>query len=195
VLFRSNSAQPYALTVVLLASAIGIYILGKFVFGRKGHAMYAKASRAGQETRLTGMVGWLAAGAFALTTLLALAPHLGVVLTSLTPVGRWYGTVLPDSLTTQNFVAALSHDDAFGSIRNSLVLSVSAMGLDLVAGLVIAYLIVRTKIRGRGLLDALTMMPLAVPGRWRISTTPATVTGAPLFIPVAARAVETFSRS
>lgn len=159
-----NSAQPYALTVVLLASAIGIYILGKFVFGRKGHAMYAKASMAGQETRLTGLAGWLAAGAFAATTLLALAPHLGVVLTSLTPVGRWYGTVLPDSLTTQNFVAALSHDDAFGSIRNSLILSVSAMGLDIVAGLVIAYLIVRTKIRGRGLLDALSMLPLAVPG-------------------------------
>lgn len=159
-----NSAEPYALTVVLLASAIGFYVLGKLVFGRKGHAMYAKASRAGSETRLVGLGGWLAAGAFAATTLLALLPHLGVVLTSLTPVGRWYDSVLPESLTIHNYVAALSNDDAFGSIRNSLVLSASAMGLDLVAGLVIAYIIVRTKVRGRGLLDAMSMLPLAVPG-------------------------------
>ena len=48
-----NSAEPYALTLVLLVSAIGIYALGKLVFGRRGHAMYSKASRAGGEAALS----------------------------------------------------------------------------------------------------------------------------------------------
>jgi iron(III) transport system permease protein len=38
------------------------------------------------------------------------------------------------------------------------------MGLDIVLGLTIAYLVVRTRLPGRRLLDATAMMPLAVPG-------------------------------
>ncbi|XOV76101.1 MAG: ABC transporter permease [Phycisphaerales bacterium] len=41
----TTSAQPYALTVVMLVAAIGMYVLGKLVFGGKAYAMYAKASR------------------------------------------------------------------------------------------------------------------------------------------------------
>jgi iron(III) transport system permease protein len=40
----------------------------------------------------------------------------------------------------------------------------SAVAIDLVLGLLIGYLIVRTKMWGRSLLDALAMLPLAVPG-------------------------------
>jgi iron(III) transport system permease protein len=63
-----------------------------------------------------------------------------------------------------NFDTALSHPLASGSIRNSLAYSSIAIGIDLVAGLAIGYLIVRVKVRGRGLVDALAMLPLAVPG-------------------------------
>ncbi len=38
------------------------------------------------------------------------------------------------------------------------------MALDLLLGLAIAYLIVRTALPGRGLIDGLAMLPLAVPG-------------------------------
>ena len=38
------------------------------------------------------------------------------------------------------------------------------MTLDIGVGLVIAYLLVRTTVRGRAVLDALCMLPLAVPG-------------------------------
>nr|HRJ51045.1 ABC transporter permease subunit [Phycisphaerales bacterium] len=73
-----TSAQPYALTVVLLAMAVTMYAIGKLVFGRRGYAMYAKASRAGDEATLTGWHGWAATSAFALVAVMALLPHLGV---------------------------------------------------------------------------------------------------------------------
>lgn len=159
-----NSAEPYALTVVLLGSAILFYILGKLVFGGKAYAMYSKASRAGGESKLGGFGGLAAAAAFGLVTFLAVLPHFGVVLTSLTTPGQWYRTVLPESFTLGHFQSALTHPDSFGSISNSLQLSLMAVVLNLALGLVIGYLIARTKIKGRGFLDALCMLPLAVPG-------------------------------
>jgi iron(III) transport system permease protein len=159
-----NSAAPYALTVVLLGSSILLYVLGRLAFGGRGHAMYAKASRAAEEKPLAGGPALLATGAFALVALLAVLPHIGVVLTSFSAPGAWYRAVLPEALTLGHFEYALGDPSATSSIRNSLVLSAAAMGLDIVVGLVIAYLLVRTSVRGRGVLDALCMLPLAVPG-------------------------------
>ncbi|MFT5423384.1 MAG: iron(III) transport system permease protein [Phycisphaerales bacterium] len=159
-----NSAAPYALTVVMLFTAILLYILGKLVFGGKGYAMYSKASRSGTETKLGGVTGWLAAAAFAFVIGLAIVPHIGVTLVSLSEPGSWYRSVIPSDFTLGHFDVALTNEESFGSIRNSIFLSGSAVLLDVVIGLIIAYLLVRTKVRGRGLLDAMSMLPLAVPG-------------------------------
>jgi len=160
----NTSAQPYALTVVMLLGAILIYSTGKLLFGGRGHAMYSKASRAASEKTLGPIAGLAVCGLFTLVTALALTPHAGVILTSLTVDGAWYRSVLPTAFTTDHFGQALSHPLAFGSIRNSLGLAAAAVILDLFLGLIIGYLIVRTTIRGRALLDALSMLPLAVPG-------------------------------
>ncbi len=159
-----TSAEPYALTLVMLGMAIVMYVLGKYFFGRSGYAMYSKASRAGGEKELTGWRGWLATLVFAAVFVLAILPHVGVVLTSFTVPGQWYDSVLPTSWTTAHYSEALTARDSFGAIVNSLKLSAAAMLITMVAGVVIAYLIVRTQVKGRGLLDALCMLPLAVPG-------------------------------
>lgn len=159
-----NNAEPYALTLVLLVAAIGFYLLGKFFFGKKGYAMYSKASRAGTETKLTGIWGVLASIGFGGVILLAIMPHLGVVLTSIAEPGSWYASVLPHDVTLDHFNEALTAPESFNSIKNSLILSLIAMVLNMSFGVVIGYLIVRTTIKGRGLLDALCMLPLAVPG-------------------------------
>lgn len=159
-----NSAEPYALTVVLLFSAVLMYLLGKAVFGGRAYAMYSKASRAGGETALPGITGVLATLAFAGVTFLAVLPHLGVVFTALTPPGQWYRTAIPSSFTLDHFDQALTHPDSFGAIKNSLTLSLAAVVLNAFIGIMVGYLIVRTRVKGRGLLDALCMLPLAVPG-------------------------------
>lgn len=159
-----NNAEPYALTLVLLLSAIMIYVLGKLVFGRKGYAMYSKASRAGAEIALKPFWGLMATASFGFVTLLALLPHIGVVLTSIAAPGSWYSSVLPESYTLSHFEQALTAGESFNSIKNSLILSLLAMVLNMGFGVLIGYILVRTKVIGRGLLDALCMLPLAVPG-------------------------------
>lgn len=159
-----SSPQPFALTVVLLAASVAIYLVGKGLFGRRGHAMYSKASRASDERLLPGPMAAAATGLFAAITILAMVPHIGVVLTSVAQTGTWYRSVLPRAYTLHHFQQALSHPDAFGSITNSCKLAFASVILDLLFGLLCAYLIVRTRIRGRHLLDTLCMLPLAVPG-------------------------------
>jgi iron(III) transport system permease protein len=159
-----GNAEPYALTIVMLFAAILLYVLGKSVFGGRAYAMYSKASRASEEVQLRGAAGWAAFAGFAVVTGLALLPHMGVVLTALTADGAWYRSILPTEFTLNHFDGALSHPLAFGSIVNSLTYASMAVVVDILLGVLIGYIIVRTKIRGRGLLDALSMLPLAVPG-------------------------------
>ena len=122
------------------------------------------ASTASAARRLTGARALLAALPFALVTGLALLPHLGVVLTSFAAPGSWYQTILPGTWTGDNYVAALGHDMTVGSIRNSLMFSSLAVCFDVVVGIAIAFVVVRSDLRLRGALDALAMIPLAVPG-------------------------------
>jgi iron(III) transport system permease protein len=160
----SGSSEPYALTVIMLAGSLAVYTVGRLLFGRRGYAMSGRAARASSLKPLSVWGGLGAMGLFAGVSLAALLPHLGVMLTAFTPPGRWYGTVLPEALTGAHFATALSDPVASGSILNSLTLSLAAMAVCTVIGVVIAYLIVRTRVRGRGVLDALCMLPLAVPG-------------------------------
>lgn len=153
---------PFALVAVLMGSAVLFYACGKLFFGRDGHAMMAKATSQGG-ARPTGMLGGvLCAGIFGLVTFLAFLPHLGVILVAFSK--DWYGTVLPSSWTLSHFEAALGHNLTLPSISNSIKYAGLATALDLLLGISIAYVVVRTKLVGRQVLDAMAMLPLAVPG-------------------------------
>ncbi len=153
---------PYALVVILLAASTGLYLAGKSLLGRSGPAVAAKSGPAAAALRLTGLRAWLAAAAFGAVFLLAVMPHLGVVLTSVSQA--WYRTVLPGLWTGDHYLQALGHGLTLPSIQNSLRYSALAMLADLALGIAIAYVVVRSALRWRGALDALAMLPLAVPG-------------------------------
>ncbi|MEM9882540.1 MAG: iron ABC transporter permease [Planctomycetota bacterium] len=156
--------RPFAVVVVMLVVAVALYLMGKFAFGGRAYAMQSKATAAVAPKYLRG---WKAAGAVALfggITFLAVLPHLGVVLSSVTVDGTWYRSVLPQQFTLGHYAGALSHELAMRSILNSLMYALIAMVLCVILGLAIAYLTARIKIRGGFILDALGMLPLAVPG-------------------------------
>ncbi|MCH2155537.1 MAG: ABC transporter permease subunit, partial [Opitutales bacterium] len=76
----------------------------------------------------------------------------------------WYGSIFPTGWTLQNFELALGHRLTLASIQNSLIYSLLAIALNVAIGLIVGFLVVRTRVPGRAFLDALTMLPLAVPG-------------------------------
>jgi len=153
---------PYTLVAVMLACTVALYALGKGLFGRQSYAMMAKATTSGGARRLPGARGWLCTAAFGLVTALAVLPHIGVVLVAFST--EWYRTVLPADFTLENFQIALGHDLTVPAIANSLKFASVSTVIDLLLGLAIAYVVVRSRIRGRQVLDFLAMLPLAVPG-------------------------------
>jgi iron(III) transport system permease protein len=92
----------------------------------------------------------------------ACMPHVAVILTSLR--GEWFMSVLPQRYTLTHFEDALGHSLTLSSIRNSIGYSSLSTVLDVGLGVLIAYVLVRHKFRGSQILDALVMLPLAVPG-------------------------------
>ncbi len=153
---------PYALVSVLLVSALLIYGAGRLAFLRGSVAMGQRVSHGRQERTLGPGRRWLCTLGVAGVVAVALLPHAGVVFTSL--AGDWYRTVLPEPWTGAHFQTALGHGLTVSSILNSLRYASLSMGIDLVLGLAIAYVIVRTKAPGRWALDVAVMLPLAVPG-------------------------------
>ena len=153
---------PFALVVVMLTSTVLLYAVSKLAFGNSSHAMMAKATTSGGARAIGPLAGGLCAALFAGITGLALLPHLGVIAVSL--AGDWYQTVLPSEWTLEHYHSALGHYLTVPSIINSLKYASAATLVDLLLGVAIAYVAVRTDLPGRWLLDSLAMMPLAVPG-------------------------------
>jgi iron(III) transport system permease protein len=157
-----KNPMGYILVVLMIFLTIGFFIITKSVLGGRQYEMMShgqigqkprKASRA-----LTGFIYSLILG----LTFIALIPHFSVILTSFAE--RWFMSVLPQSYTTQFYGMIFEHRLTSVGISNSLWLSSVSTLIDIVVGITIAYLLVRTRIPGKTLLDTLTMLPLAIPG-------------------------------
>ena len=153
---------PYALTAVLLIVAAAVFALSKYVMGRSPLGTAPRPKGRATTRRLRGWKSAACAGWFLTIFLLACIPHLGVVLLSV--AGRWYGTVVPDQLTLRHFIEALGNGLVVPSIGNSLSYAGGTTLVALVIGLGVAWVVVRSDLRIRGVLDAMVMLPLAVPG-------------------------------
>ncbi|MGH7766340.1 MAG: ABC transporter permease, partial [Candidatus Binatia bacterium] len=96
----------------------------------------------------------------ALAVTIGLLPHIGIFLLSLSKV--WSFSVLPTRFTLDNYAEILFRVPHF--IKNTLLYTGLAAGFAVVLGAAIAFLLLRSRLWGRNLLDALATLPLAIPG-------------------------------
>jgi iron(III) transport system permease protein len=153
---------PYALTSVLLIVAASVFAVSKIVIGRSPLGTAPRPKGRSNATRLRGFKSLACAMAFLTVFTLAAIPHLGVLLLSLAE--RWYGTVVPDEFTMRHYIEALGSGLVVPSIQNSLLYAGCAVVVALLIGLGTAWVVVRSDLKIRGFLDAVVMLPLAVPG-------------------------------
>ena len=157
-----SSPEAGALVVLMLALVVVLYGGARALVGGRALGQMAVASRAAEPARLGArgtLLAWLLFGG---VTLLAVVPHLSVILYSLKT--RWQFTVLPEGLTLAHHAEALAHQWTLPSIRNSCLYSLGATAVCLVLAVWIGYILVRKRFVGRGLLDAMVMLPMALPG-------------------------------
>lgn len=161
---NGDMAMAVTQTVVLSGFSIGFLLWMRHYESRRQYAMSSKGVAARRREVRKPWLRLLIGGAGIFLVAILLLPHLTILLLSFVHDGSWTHQTLPPVYTTENYARLFAEDTVWEPIRNSLYMSVLATAADLCIGVTAAYLVVKGKFRGRRLLDALVMVPWALPG-------------------------------
>lgn len=158
----NNFGIAAALSLLLVVVAGGAMALQRATLRGGSYGL----TRGAGQLPIFGLGRWRRRAGIAVAVFLLLtsvAPLLAILLTALT---RAYGMPLDwSNLGLQNFHTLFFKVPAvWRAFRNSLLLAGSAATAVVALAVLIAYIQVRTRMRGKGLLEALVVLPFAVPG-------------------------------
>lgn len=158
----NTNPMGYALVVFVIGLTVLLFLAARRVLAAGRYEMMARGHTGGGEVRATRRMTLVLWGVFGAVIGLALLPHAAVVVQSLAE--RWFLSALPEAWTLDHYRELFGQGPTASSVRNSLFYASLSAFLDLVLGVLIAWLLTRRRIPLAGLLDALAMLPLALPG-------------------------------
>ncbi len=150
----------YVISVIMIVFSIAAMALSARALKGKDFSTIQKGGSSLQKRRLSKAGALAAYGWIAVVLLVTLSPHVGVLLLSFAKV--WSFSPLPDAYTLAHYQTVFA--DSSGMIRNTLLYCGLAAGIDVLLGVTIAYLILRTNLPARQWLDWIATASLAVPG-------------------------------
>ncbi len=155
-----SDPMGYVISVILVAfSLLSLWTSYLATRGRD----YASVQKGGGGLMKRDLKPWEKAGAWAviiLILLLVLSPHIGLLLLSFGTI--WSFSVLPDGFTLAHYGEVFS--TALPYITNTLLYAGLAALLDVLVATAIAYVVWRTELPGRKVLDYMGTAAVAVPG-------------------------------
>jgi len=158
----NTNPMGYTLVVVVLLLTVALFLVSKQVLAGRRYEMIGRGHTLGAEVRASRFQT-LGIWAFLLGLIVvALVPHLAVIVQSFSE--RWFFSIAPTQWTTATYSEIFRDPVTASSLRNSLFYSSCSALLDLVLGVIIAWLLTRRRIPLAGWLDAVAMLPLALPG-------------------------------
>jgi iron(III) transport system permease protein len=153
-----HDVDGYVVCVVLVGLSLTTLLAARKYLGL---AEYATSQRGNPISRPLGGTKLAAVLTFSSLILgVSLLPHLGILLLSFSKV--WSFSLLPTVYTLDNYAEILFRVPHF--VTNTLLYTLLAAGFDVLLGATIAFLLLRSRLRGRNLLDAIATLPLAIPG-------------------------------
>ena len=159
----------YGLSAALGASflLVSILLVYAYRYAMRQEGRFATITGKGYRPRLTALGKWRYAALAVFLLYFALtiaAPGFVLLWSSLLPVylvPSW--ELLPD-LTLEHYREVLSDGDVVDATFNTLAVALGAATLTMLLSLVVAWVVIRKRFRGRSLLDAVTFLPHALPG-------------------------------
>src|SRR5438270_2649551 len=153
----------YAITLLLITS-FGIYLQSRLAYHG---SRYATVTGKGFRPRTIDLGGWryLTAGLFILYFLvIVLLPFLVLVWSSLQKFYSAPSWAALSRVSLDSYRTILDYPQFWQTVENSLFLSLTTATLIMLLGAVISWVVVRTKIPGRWVLDNIASLPLVFPG-------------------------------
>jgi iron(III) transport system permease protein len=156
-------AGAYAISLLAITS-VGIYLHSRL--GRRGRAFQTVTGKGFRPRPLElGRWRWPAAILVVIYFTVAVVLPLAILLYASTQ--RFYSVPSLQSLgraSLENYAYILDLDQARRALVNSFVLGIGSATAVMLVMAVIAWLVVRTRLPGRSVLDGLASFPLAIPG-------------------------------
>ena len=150
----------YVISVLMIVFSICAMVISARALKGRDFSTLQKGGGSIQRRQLSPLESALAYLWIGVILLITLSPHMGVLLLSFAKV--WSFSPLPDAYTLEHYATVFQ--DASGMIQNTLIYCGLAAGLDVLLGVTIAYLILRTRLPARQWLDWVATASLAVPG-------------------------------
>jgi iron(III) transport system permease protein len=148
--------------VILIAAAIGLVTARRLTGAVNRETITGKGFR--PSVADIGRFRWLGLGAVTLFFVLTVVLPLGMLgWASLLPTYEPPSFTALHQLSGHNYSAVLHTPNLLSSVRNSLVVSVSAAAVVTLVCVVVAYVTIKTRAPGRGALEMLATAPLGVP--------------------------------
>jgi iron(III) transport system permease protein len=156
-------ASAYAVTLLALC-CIGIYVQSRLTYqASRFSTVTGKGFR--PRTIDLGRWRWVAAALFVLYfVVIVLLPFLILVWSSLQKFYSAPSWAALQNVSLDSYRAVLDYPQFWSTVRNSLFLALTCAFIIVILGAVISWVVVRTKIPGRWVLDSLASMPLVFPG-------------------------------
>ena len=151
--------------VILAASSIVFLLwLQRYEAGRSytGASKGAAAALKVDETSRAKQIALSVAGG--LIALFLILPHLTVLLVSFVPEGSWTTQFIPPRYSFDSYREVFTRSQNLRPIINSLNMATTATLANVVFALIAGYLLARGKSRAKGIVEALVILPWALPG-------------------------------
>lgn len=150
----------YVISVIMIICSLGAMVLSALALRGRDYATQQRGG-GGLSRRRLGKAGTaLAAGFVILALTVSLSPHIGIFLLSIATV--WSYDVLPDAYTLAHYTTVFR--EAGPLIGNTILYCGLAGLIDVVLGATLAYIVLRTRLPGRRLVEQMAMAAVAVPG-------------------------------
>lgn len=150
----------YVISVIMILCSVGAMALAALALRGRDFATQQRGG-GGLSRRPLGRAGTIAAACFVvLTLILVLSPHIGIFLLSIATV--WSYAVLPDGFTLAHYATVFS--EAGPLIANTVLYCGLAGLIDVILGATLAYIVLRTRLPGRRLVEQVAMSAVAIPG-------------------------------
>ena len=154
-----NDPMGYVIGVILVLTSIAAVYVAKLALGGKDYSMLQKGGGGIIKRDFLPYQKYLAYFVVFFILFLVLSHHIALTLLSFGTI--WSFSVLPDAFTVQHYKAVFENS-VF--IKNTMLYCSIAALIDVVLAFFISYIVLRTKIIGRQLLDYIAMSALAIPG-------------------------------
>ncbi|MFN0070598.1 MAG: ABC transporter permease [Chloroflexota bacterium] len=167
LIYRQVQQQPpqygnaTVLSLVVLGLILPFVLAQQWITNKRSHATVTGKHAA----RLQNLGKWrwpIFALVLTLVIIVDIVPIVFIVMSTFMKLFGFF--TVADPWTMRHWQEGLRDPGLLAALRNTLILGFGAAALSMVLYTLIAYMSVRTRFRGRGLLDFLTWLPTTLPG-------------------------------